>query len=96
MIFSHIIIPVSKRSRGQAVTIAVYLSHTEIKMKKLKPNPKMSATTSLGLTAGRLSNDNDPIERARPNIKSERDSILGLAIRTLNVNHPRNSPVVFC
>jgi hypothetical protein len=51
----------------------------------------MSATTSLGLTAGRLSNDNDPIERARPNIKSERDSILGFGIRTLNVNHPRNS-----
>ena len=70
----------------------VYLSHTEINMKKLKPNPIMSVTTSLGLTAGRLSNDNEPIESARPNIKSERDSILGFGIRALNVNHPRNSP----
>jgi hypothetical protein len=72
--------------------MAVYLSHTEINMKKLKPNPKMSVTTSLGLTTGRLRSDNEPIESARPNIKSERDSILGFGIRPLNAQSPRSSP----
>ena len=90
--FSDIIAPVSRPSPGRAVTIAVYLSHTEISMRKLNPNPKMSATTSLGLTAGLLSSDNDPIESASPNIKSERDSILGFGIRPLKVNHPRGAP----
>ncbi|HUO42501.1 MAG TPA: hypothetical protein VMU35_05950 [Methylomirabilota bacterium] len=68
--------------------MAVYLSHTEINMKKLNPNPITPLTTSSGLTGGLLSSDDDPVESASPKIKSDRDSILGFGISPLNVIHP--------
>jgi hypothetical protein len=68
---------VSLVSIGRTDIRLVYRNQIESRIKKLKPNPSRSAITSAGLEGGLASSDTAPIERASPNIMSERVWILG-------------------
>jgi hypothetical protein len=56
---------------------SVYRNQIEIRIRKLKPNPAI-LSTRISVFLGRLLiSPMAPIERARPKMRSVRDSILG-------------------
>ena len=56
----------------------VYPNHTEIKIRKLKPNSAISITILNGVPGTREIREMAPIDNASPKIRSDSDSIRGL------------------
>jgi hypothetical protein len=74
--------------------IAVYLTQTEIKIKKLKAKDNMSTAMSFVVAGGLLRSENAPIDRASPNTRSDRLSIRGVGSPYLSLfGKPIKTPI---
>ena len=57
--------------------MCVYANHTEIRIRKLNPNSKMSINILDGVSGTREISEIAPIDRASPKMRSESDLIRG-------------------
>jgi hypothetical protein len=64
----------------------VYRNQSDIRIRKLKPNPTRSLITSVGLEGGLLRRESEPIDNASPNMRSVSDSILVFVLLIVCVN----------
>jgi len=71
-------------SIGSTDIMFVYPNQTEIKIRKLNPNSAISINILNGVAGTREIREMAPIDRARPKIRSESDSIRGFGLLVIS------------